>query len=353
MIGHSKLSSNDEQHGLMCRAMALKVKYRVLTNGKKACRMPLRMMGVHPDNRKRVYPQADTVQGLGISFKQMGYCQEEADYQGVCVQAAPPEVDPKAGYGMKEPELIAYQKVNCAGHPSLMSCFMDDQHVLYTTLSHSHLLLVLLCWMNRAKWTIDPAVADEDKFAKFLDAEGRLNLKAAETDDDLAELVLSCRDGLLMETLSYVIEKEEPQGCSLISAALNLKNQTGLRTTELTALAVLNGVVTREMSLIANVAKQVLFTTVRQKVAEELYLVAEDPEFIELFDLVISLGAGSMNFVTDLLDYGSRFVDQKRRQLRFCAFAVPNKLPAGCPHVKVAVFKRAYKKTPVWFLPFA
>lgn len=65
-----------------------------------------------------------------------------------------------------------------------------------------------------------------------------------------------------------------------------------------------------------------------------------------MFECIINLGADSNSYVRELLEFCEKFVDQKKRQLRLNAFAIVNKIPAECPRSKIAVLKRAYRKTP-------
>ena len=48
-----------------------------------------------------------------------------------------------------------------------------------------------------------------------------------------------------------------------------------------------------------------------------------------------------------LLDFGSKFVDSKHRQLRLSAFSTPNKMGDGLPRCKTAIMMRAYRLKPV------
>ena len=76
--------------GLIRKAMAFREKYRLVgENGSLKRRLPLRIMGVHPENRGGVYPQAGAVRQLGIALVKAGFNQEEADHQGVCVEDIP------------------------------------------------------------------------------------------------------------------------------------------------------------------------------------------------------------------------------------------------------------------------
>ena len=96
------------------------------------------------------------------------------------------------------------------------------------------------------------------------DAGGRLHLAAVAADGNLAEMKWQCSHGLQMEVLSWKIYVEEPGACVLISNALNKYHQASLRTTELTALAVLTGEVTRAME--SNLADAVAFETIKENV---------------------------------------------------------------------------------------
>ena len=170
---------------------------------------------------------------------------------------------------------------------------------------------------------------------KFCDEGGRLSLEvaAAVAAENIQELVI-CSKGLVMERCSWKMDVEEPTASGVISAALNLKNAAALRTTELTAMSVLSGEITRQKS--TNLAHEVAFLTVKEKVVHQLDVIADDPEFVELFDCVINLGADSNSYVRELLYFGQKFVDQKLRQLRLNAFAIANKMPVECPRSKLA-----------------
>ena len=58
------------------------------------------------------------------------------------------------------------------------------------------------------------------------------------------------------------------------------------------------------------------------------------PEFVDMFDFVIALGGSKSPFIPQLLRFGSRFVDSKKRQLRLAAFVEVNKMPIAVPRSK-------------------
>ena len=132
----------------------------------------------------------------------------------------------------------AFNLSHCA-KPQLRTCFSDSSDTRCRTLSHSHLLLVLLPIKTGASWTW-PA-----EWAKIIGVPGGVLMSAvAAKDADLANLLT---EGLVMEVLSWKLYKEEPAACSLISQALNSGQTLALRTSELTTLAVLSGTVALEL----------------------------------------------------------------------------------------------------------
>ena len=126
----------------------------------------------------------------------------------------------------------------------------------------------------------------EGKWAEVLDRKGCLNPTAvAEMDKGYRVLM----EGLTFEVLGWKIQTEEPGACSKISQALNKGQAIALKTTEMTALAVLNGTIGRELQ--SRLADEVAFETVKEKVRHELDLWVDDADFIELFEFTINLGA--------------------------------------------------------------
>ena len=116
------------------------------------------------------------------------------------------------------------------------------------------------------------------------------------------------------------------------------------RTSELTALNVLSGAVALELETAG--AGEVCFETVREKVRVGLDMYVDLPGFIDLFEFVVNMGANKNQFIPQLLEFGSKFVDPKQRQLSFQAFAEVNKVSLRSPRVKIAMLMRAYRKPP-------
>ena len=100
---------------------------------------------------------------------------------------------------------------------------------------------------------------------------------------------------------------EEPNLCNLVSQALNKGHAAALKTSELTAVAVLSGRITLEME--KRLGDTVDYDAMRELVRNELDMWVDEPEFIEMFQTVVELGAGKFSFIKDLIEFGELFVD--------------------------------------------
>ena len=314
--------------GLVRAAMAFRVKYRVCQDRKL---ISLSRLGVRKLNRGGVYPQPDTVRNLGLKLLGTGFNESEANHEGVCLEEVPFNERGKEPYE----SCLQYNMQKCI-HPFLSKCFTPQSDVMYGTLSHSHLLLVMLTLANGGHWKLP------EEWNKLLTPDGSFSPAAvAACDLELGKLL---KDGLRMDVLSWKMRIEEPTAGSLISQALNNVQHMALRTSELTAMAVLTGAV--GLALESAVAGEVAFESVQEKVRDELDMCVDTPGFMDLFEFVVNMGASKNTFIPQLLEYGSKFVDPKQRQLSLQAFAEVNKLPLQVPRVKVAMVMRAYRKPP-------
>ena len=355
--GSSKTAAMSD--GEIRKAMAYRVKYRVKTEtGEVRRRLPLQMCGVHNDNRGGVYPQAETVKNLTVGIARKGFSSEEADHCGCCVQERPSLLRDKpeeksavadnsgesavadiAGPALPErPSFSAYNRSRTEGHEVLGRCFGVDSVVAFGFLAHNHLLISLLCWLASVVWNF----SDEEKALFPLTADGALDLAAAANLENFVELFATCMHGMLVEVLDWRIELEEPGACALISHALNVGHSLALRTHELTAVAVLAGAC--GLCVLSNGG--VDFNQVKEHVRHQLDLFVDEADFPDFFNFIINLGANAAPYVQEILDFGTRFVDQKKRQLRLQAFVEADKIDKNHPRTKVASIKRAYRKKP-------
>ena len=129
-----------------------------------------------------------------------------------------------------------------------------------------------------------------------------------------------------MYVLSYKLDEEELGAACLISQAMNTGNQVALRTTELTAISVLSGECALKRRICCCDNTPEVFEQVKAAVRSQLDVIVDEVEFQRVFDFVFDLRNKDNAFIPDLLDFCSRFVDQKQRQLRLGAFVEANKI---------------------------
>ena len=324
--------------GLIRQAMAYRAKCRVkLPGNDRRKRIPLALLGVHRMNRGGQYPQSETVRNLGVNILLRGFNESEANHERVCVEEVPSDfrVHDPLDKGMPY-ETYAQRNARSSGHGALNVCFplADKQDICYGLLSHNHLLLVLLSIVHGAVWEVP------ESLQTLVKPGGQLDYSAvSEFDQGFHAL---CTHGLELEVLSWRIYTEEPQACSMISTALNSGNDLALKTTELTALAVLAGTVTLYEG--ADVAGKVVFESVREKVRAELDGYVDLPEFMDLFEFCCEMGGRAGPWIPQLLEFGAKWVNSKKRQRKLSAFQEVNKMPTECPRCKIAVLMRAYRK---------
>ena len=158
-------------------------------------------------------------------------------------------------------------------------------------------------------------------------------------DGDLAD-VLS--QGLKMEVLSWKLMTEEPQGCNLISQALNTNNEIAMATCETTALATVSETITfflKNKALTERAQKKLAFEDIRKSVAVELRAFANQEAFVEMFDYVMSLGANNGPWIPALVAFLSVWVNSEKISLN--AFKEVNKISNDFPRTKLSIIQRA------------
>ena len=327
----------------MMAAMAWRVKYRKADLDGRALKLKQRIesLGVHPGNRGGVYPSGLRCRSLCRAVVQAGFSKEEACHQLLAVEEPPADDIRSRGEGYESGS--AYSKAASEKDGYRCTCFQapygDVRHKL---LAHCHMLLILRAFLTRAKWELS---SDHEKdIVFFFDANGRLSATAVAASPNGRHLAELLHEGVDVEVLAWEMDIEEPTAASVISKALNKAHELSLRTTELTALATLKGEIIVQMG--KDLSQQVVYQTVRGSVELQLDSAATDPDLPELFDFLISLGVSQNTYVQDFQDFAGCFVDSKKRQLRFSAFAVANKIDEQAPLTKIAVMKRAYRKKP-------
>ena len=335
--------------GLMVAAMAFRVKYRKTDTDGKVVKSNVRIaeLGVHRKNRGGVYPAGVRCVSLCEEVVPAGFVKEEVNHALIAVEIRRPSAvagaqcpdDEKADDGASA---TAYNAEHCMKDEHLITCFKapyDD--VRFSLLSHNHIMLVMRAFLTNAKWDLQPIDA---KNITFCDDDGRLSVAAVAAGANGKELGEVMAEGVMVEVLSWKMDVEEPDAASIISQAMNQPQQLSMRTTEITAINVMKGEIIVQMG--KDVSQRVAFKTVRDRVRTQLHTAADDPDLQEVFDFLISIGVGKNTYTEDLLEWAARYVDSKRRQLRFAAFAGVNKMCPQAVWSKIAVVKRAYRCKP-------
>ena len=330
-------------HGTVAAGMAWRVKYRLNDNAGKVIRIRtfVEHSGTHRGNRGGVYPGGVRCKSLALDVLDAGVVKEEMNHALVAVEETPTEHIRDRGEDYVSG--ATYNRKKCAEDELLITCFEPPcDAVNMQWLSHNHMLIVCRAFMTGAKWDLPP---NEAKGITFCDDKGRLSLTAVAAHPNGKELGEVIAAGLDCECLSWKMDIEEPSAASVISLALNRGHEIALRTTELTAVAVLKGEIIAQLSN-TSLGQRVAFQTVRERVRQQLDVTADDPDLPEVFDFLISGGVGTNTYIDDLLKFCEVFVDSKKRQLRFSAFAVPNQMCVQAQWSRIAVIKRAYRKKP-------
>jgi hypothetical protein len=123
------------------------------------------------------------------------------------------------------------------------------------------MMLVMRAFMVAAHWDIP---INTEKNLKMCDEKGNLSLTAIAAHNNGKELVAMVADGIECEQLAWEMDVEEPTAASIISQALNSAQELALRTSELTAVAVLKGEIIAQMG--PKLSQQVVYRTVIERV---------------------------------------------------------------------------------------
>ena len=235
-----------EDARLITDAWALRTKYRKV----RSQRIPLNLMAPHQANRGYVYPSPDRVVELAAEILSDKFIAEEANHLAVCVEEAPAavHVQPLAAdwQGLKTKEgkymsIEEYNRSKSKGIPVFDKLWEGHTGMYYGTLSHTHLLLVLLSVRNGAAWPLTKIpVKFRKELEKFKDGpDGPWKWSAvADYDADIKDIFDA---GMTWEIMDHKLYLEEPAGASMISVALNKQNTVGLAVSEITALNVVCG----------------------------------------------------------------------------------------------------------------
>ena len=298
------------------KAAAFRIKY---TKHTSLLRLPVEQVGFHPKNRDGQPPNGERCCQLADDIVRIGFDRDEADAGGVCVEQKP-GTSTISAFNLKACELDLYHA------PATEGC------ISYGSLSHSHLHQVLKNIRAGMKGTAKLILDKIDNYSLAM-------LRAA--DPTFASVVDS---GLLWEVLSWKMDEEEPQACTIIQAAMNSKGALFMLQHEMQAFS-------RLCSLASAIAEQQLASTsvansiveaARRQLRQTLPQYADDEGFLHMYRFVVDLGAGNESFCQDLLEFHQQWVNPEVRRIRLSVFGIMNILPLHMPHLRVAGIKHVY-----------
>ncbi len=293
-------------------AAALKAKHFVGT-----MRVPPGLIGFHPSNRGGQAPNGERCMSLLKTIIRDGYDAEEGDYAGILVQEKP------LGNAVQ-----LFNNTSLEGDP-LLTPSLEGAAAVYGSLSHSHLNQCFKNVLGRLVLGV-PEISDK---------EGRACMIACKEHDPA--FAQACENGLRWTILSHDLNDED-RGCEIIQAWANSKNAVSVAHTEMELVSALS----KWCSKSSAIAEKMTYENAKEAMMMEYPDMAQDEEFIQLFKLVIDLGADGAPFLAGLKAFTSKFVNPELRRARLVAFSGVAGLPANCPHLKVAVLKWTYKQAP-------
>ena len=187
----------------------------------------------------------------------------------------------------------------------LMTPSIEGIAAQYASWSHSHLNQVFKNSWGRLVLGV----------AAIADMEGRASLELLRRAGE--KFANACDEGLMWGILGHEITTEEERGCEIILAAANSPNAVALAYHEMELISSLS----RWCSKSSAIAEKHTFGLAREAMMVTYSELVQDAELVNVFKLVIDLGADGAPFLASLRSFASRFVNPQVRRLRLNAFS--------------------------------
>ena len=168
-----------------------------------------------------------------------GFLKEEFSDKLFAVEEMPTHEARSRGLNTTEDKTGSQYNREASSKDELLQTCCREPHgnVQYNLLSHNHMALVMLAFITKAKWDLEPIEQKKIyRTIKFCDEQGRLCLTAVAATVNGKELVEVINEGVDCEVLSWKMEVEEPGAAAIISAALNKCSNFAMRCTEWSAM---------------------------------------------------------------------------------------------------------------------
>ena len=302
-------------------------------------KIPLKHLSVSPENRSGLFPSPARVIWLLCRILLGGFNGKEANHEGVVVQELPPQLRErfKEKHGVDYHTFQEYNLAKVRSVNALRVAFNEESTFAYATLSHSTLVVGLLCLMRGAVWRI-PQEFKGQGLETLQNAAGQWDWDALmRFNDQVADIF---KNGITFQVLHWSILLEEPRGtCAKISHSINEAQSLAMNTHEMEAMNATMEVIeeVRSRSAVAGQGGKPDYNDTRAILKDKGLKHAEDPHFEDMFNFIINLGGKLAGLIDQLLEYDRRFVDHNLRTLSLQAFVVPNTLPDNCARCKKKV----------------
>ena len=333
--------------GLIVLGNEAREKYalRQADGSKQVLKLPLDCLAVHVENRSGLFPSPTRVQSLMCEILLKGFSLAEANHEGVCIQELPCNQWEHYQRLHKVPHktYISYNVEKTASVAALKCAFGDQSTCIYGTVSHSTLLVGLLCLKNGAVWSLLPEHQGKGLEELQTGPDGAWSPEAiARFSPELGQVF---KNGISFEVLPWKIMFEEGPGkVASISAALNDPQGLGLTSHEMECFVSILRSVDSQLQQAGRLSGDVDYWTTVQDCHMGHPEHVASPAFKEMFNLVINIGGSAGGFVDLLLDFDRRYVDHKKRHLSPNTWAFVNRLSQELPRTKVALIMRSYIK---------
>ena len=208
------------------------------------------------------------------------------------------------------------------------------------SLSHSHLNCVFRNIVDGRSGCecADPVVTGcKCKASPILNKDGKYDLEKLKKRDEACGT--KCSVGLPFEMLRWEMDVEEPGAASIISIALNKKNEVAMKTSHTEIMNCLAGLCNPTPDTM-----EVKWEPVRDRMIELYGTAVDHPDFFQAFRLMLDLGGSGSPHVEDLREFINFCVNAKVRKMRFEAYPVVTGYPKEAPKLKTSSIKWAWKQ---------
>jgi hypothetical protein len=216
------------------------------------------------------------------------------------------------------------------------------------SLSHGHLNCVARNVQAglRGCECMEPTVVGKRKALKctckarpILDENGNYSMSLLEGHD--LDWFRDIQAGLEWEELRWEMDEEEPDAALVISVSLNKKNEAAMETGHLEIFTAMKNLLNPDP---ANGVVE--YEPVRDQLIEWYGSSVNNLDLVFVFRFAMAAGGKDSIWLQRMGDFTTIFVNQKKRKMQMCVYAVIAPYPVAVPGVKNACLKWSWRQTP-------